>query len=76
MDARMAGTTAATYAMSNKTITGAAKSTKSNASSINLRSKGILRFRKPARKFKNTNNIENDKQRTGLNSFLRTDEDI
>mgnify|MGYP003895508113 FL=1 len=43
-------------------------------SSFNNRSKGILRFRKPVRKLKTS--IENEKQRKGLDSILRTECDV
>ena len=55
----------------NRVKIGKQKST----TSINQRSKGILRFRKPYRKQKTFTGIENENQRTGLNSILRMEND-
>lgn len=51
---------------------------KHHSSSINMRSKGILRYNKPLRKMRSsgTAQVENENQRTGLNSILRTADDI
>ena len=46
-----------------------------STTSINQRQKGILRFRKPYRKQKTFTGIENENQRTGLNSILRMEND-
>ena len=44
-------------------------------SSINQRSKGILRYRKPPRKLKTFAYLDCDKQSTNVNSILRTEND-
>ena len=45
-------------------------------SSFNSKSRGILRFRKPIRKFKSQISLENNKQRKGLDSILLKEEDV
>lgn len=58
---------------------GSLKHQNPTSSSFNTRSKGILRYKKPLRKMRSSNfgcSNENEKQRTGLNSILRSDDDI
>lgn len=49
---------------------------KHHNSSINMRSKGILRYKKPFRKLKSTaaTQMDSEKQRSGLNSILRPED--